>query len=67
MFYDVLNWDGLCFEDAEKTLEGLNDNQIDEVLLAIYNRYKEPLKKVINGLAFDEFLFNCIPWFEFSI
>ena len=45
MFYDVLNWVmDFAFEDAEKTLEGLNDNQIDEVLLAIYNRYKEPSK-----------------------
>lgn len=45
-FYNVLNWVmDFAFEDAEKALGQLNDNEIDEVLLAIYNRYKEPSKK----------------------
>ena len=45
-FFDVLNWVmDHAFDDAEKVLNHLDDNQIDEVLLAIYNNYKEPSKK----------------------
>jgi hypothetical protein len=45
-FYNVLNWVmDFAFENAEETLGELNDNEIDEVLLAVYNRYKEPSKK----------------------
>jgi hypothetical protein len=46
LFYDALNWIlDFAFDNAEKSLDGLSDNQIDEVLLAIYNQYKEPSKK----------------------
>lgn len=45
-FYDVLNWVmEFAFDNPEKSFENLNDNEIDEVLLAVYNRYKEPSKK----------------------
>jgi|TARA_R110001583_G_scaffold45091_1_gene142416 hypothetical protein len=45
-FYHVLNWImDFAFDDPEKSLGNLEDNQIDEVLLAIYNKYKEPSKK----------------------
>lgn len=45
-FFDVLSWVmDYAFDDAEKELNHLDDNQIDEVLLAIYNNYKEPSKK----------------------
>tara|TARA_R110002020_G_scaffold155722_1_gene336975 strand:- start:13432 stop:13692 length:261 start_codon:yes stop_codon:yes gene_type:complete len=45
-FYNVLNWVmDFAFEDAESALGKLGDNEIDEVLLAIYNDYKEPSKK----------------------
>jgi hypothetical protein len=42
-FYNVLEWiQDFAFDDAEKELGKLDDNAIDEVLMAIYNRYKEP-------------------------
>ena len=45
-FYHVLDWVmHFAFDDPEEALSGLDDNQIDEVLLAIYNSYKEPSKK----------------------
>jgi len=45
-FYEVLNWVmDFSFEDPEKTLGHLDDNQIDEVLIAVYNEYKSPSKK----------------------
>lgn len=45
-FYDALNWImDFAFDNAEESLSGLKDNEIDEVLLAIYNQYKEPSKK----------------------
>jgi hypothetical protein len=45
-FYNALEWIlDFAFENPEESLKGLDDNQIDEVLLAIYNKYKEPSKK----------------------
>ena len=45
-FYNVLNWVmEFAFDDPEKALDKLGDNEIDEVLLAVYNQYKEPSKK----------------------
>ena len=42
-FYNVLEWvQEYAFEDPEKELGKLDDNAIDEVLMAIYNRFKEP-------------------------
>ena len=45
-FYQVLDWVmDFSFDNPEEALNGLDDNQIDEVLLAIYNAYKKPSKK----------------------
>ena len=45
-FYHVLQWImEFSFKNAEETLAHLDDNQIDEVLIAIYNEYKSPSKK----------------------
>ena len=45
-FYTVLEWImDFAFEDAEKELSHLDDNQIDVVLMDIYNKYKVPSKK----------------------
>lgn len=45
-FFRVLDWIlDYSFSDAEKHLGSLDDNQIDEVLMSIYNQYKEPNKK----------------------
>tara|TARA_R100001163_G_C5057140_1_gene193643 strand:+ start:390 stop:650 length:261 start_codon:yes stop_codon:yes gene_type:complete len=45
-FYNVLNWImEFAFEKPEEKLGKFEDNQIDEILLAIYNQYKEPSKK----------------------
>jgi hypothetical protein len=45
-FFDVLNWVmNHAFDKPEELLDHLDDNQVDEVLLAIYNQYKEPSKK----------------------
>jgi len=45
-FYNVLEWVmEFAFGSPEKELKDLGDNEIDEVLLAIYNQYKEPSKK----------------------
>lgn len=45
-FYTVLEWVmEFAFKDAEKSLGHLDDNQIDIVLMDIYNQYKVPDKK----------------------
>tara|TARA_R100000808_G_scaffold11030_1_gene28768 strand:- start:489 stop:752 length:264 start_codon:yes stop_codon:yes gene_type:complete len=45
-FYIVLEWVmDFAFTDAEKALGHLDDNQVDEVLMEVYNSYKEPNKK----------------------
>ena len=45
-YYDVMEWImRFAFEDAEKALGHLDDNQIDTVLSEIYSRYKNPSKK----------------------
>jgi len=45
-FYSVLEWVmEFAFKDPEAQLAKLDDNQIDEVLMAVYNAYKEPDKK----------------------
>tara|TARA_R110000803_G_scaffold153330_2_gene218224 strand:- start:13735 stop:13998 length:264 start_codon:yes stop_codon:yes gene_type:complete len=45
-FFIVLDWIlNYSFTDPEKDLGKLDDNSIDEVLMAIYNAYKEPNKK----------------------
>ncbi len=45
-FLNVLDWIlNYSFTDPEKQLGKLDDNAIDEVLMAIYNAYKEPNKK----------------------
>ena len=46
-FYDVLEWImNFALSNPDKELSQLDDNQIDEVLIAIYNKYKKgPSKK----------------------
>ena len=45
-FYDVLEWIlNFAFDDPEKSLGKLDDNNIDSVLMSIYNAYKEPNAK----------------------
>ena len=45
-FYEVLEWVmDFAFKNPEDAFAKLDDNQIDEVLLAVYNEYKEPSKK----------------------
>lgn len=45
-FLNVLDWIlNYSFTDPEKQLGKLDDNAIDEVLMSIYNAYKEPNKK----------------------
>ena len=45
-FLNVLDWIlNYSFTDPETQLGKLDDNAIDEVLMAIYNAYKEPNKK----------------------
>lgn len=45
-YYDVMEWIMQhAFEDAEKALGHLDDNEIDTVLSDIYSRYKNPPKK----------------------
>jgi len=34
-----------AFDDPEKVLGKLADHEVDEVLIAVYNSYKEPPKK----------------------
>ena len=48
-FYEVLEWVmNHAFKDPEKELAKLDDNQIDEVLIAIYNGYKQGVAKKKN-------------------
>ena len=48
-FYNVLEWVmEHAFEDVEKALAHLDDNKIDEVLIAIYNSYKQGVAKKKN-------------------
>ena len=45
-FYNIMEWImDFAFDDPEKTFEDMDDNQIDEVLISVYNKYKEPSKK----------------------
>ena len=45
-FLDMMDWImDFAFDDPEKKLGKLSDNEVDEVLIAIYNSYKEPNKK----------------------
>ena len=45
-FFDVLDWVmNYGFTDPEAQLGKLDDNAIDEVLMQVYNSYKEPSKK----------------------
>jgi|TARA_R100000084_G_scaffold24562_1_gene8772 hypothetical protein len=45
-FYNVLEWVmNFAFENAEASLKNLDDNEIDIVLMDIYNQYKVPNKK----------------------
>ena len=45
-FYDVLEWvREYAFKDSDKELGHLNDNDIDEILADIYQKYKGPTKK----------------------
>ena len=45
-FIIVLDWVmQFAFDDPEAILGKLDDNQIDQVLIAIYNGYKAPSKK----------------------
>lgn len=45
-FFDVIDWVlNYAFTDPEKQLAKLDDNAIDEVLMQVYNQYKEPSKK----------------------
>ena len=45
-FFDVLDWVlNFAFSDPEKSLGKLDDNDIDAVLMSVYNAYKEPNPK----------------------
>ena len=45
-FFDVLDWVlNFGFSDPEKDLGKLDDNDIDAVLMSVYNAYKEPNPK----------------------
>ena len=45
-FFDVLDWIlNYSFTDPEKSLGKFDDNIIDEVLMIIYNAYKDVSKK----------------------
>ena len=45
-FMDMMDWImEFAFEDPEKELGKLADNEVDEVLIAINKAYKEPNKK----------------------
>ena len=45
-FFDVLDWIlNYAFTDPEKSLGKFNDNIIDEILMTIYNAYKEVNQK----------------------
>tara|TARA_R110002020_G_scaffold47165_1_gene134320 strand:+ start:2831 stop:3094 length:264 start_codon:yes stop_codon:yes gene_type:complete len=45
-FFDVLECvSEIAFTNAEESLSKYKDNEIDEILIAIYNAYREPSKK----------------------
>ena len=45
-FFDVLDWIlNYAFPNPEKELGTLDDNEIDAILMSIYNAYKEPNPK----------------------
>jgi len=45
-YYELLEWVmNKAFEDPEAVLKDFDDNQIDEILTAIYTEYKAPSKK----------------------
>jgi hypothetical protein len=45
-FYNILEWVmNFAFKNPEKEFSTLDDNQIDEVLMSVYNAYKKPSKK----------------------
>jgi len=45
-FYELLEFvRDMAFGDDEKVFEKLDDNQIDAVLLAAYNKYREGVSK----------------------
>lgn len=45
-FYELLEFvREMAFGDEEKVFEKLDDNQIDAVLLAAYNKYREGVSK----------------------
>ena len=45
-FFDVLDWIlNYAFTDPEKSLGKLDDNDIDTVLMSIYNAYKDVNQK----------------------
>ena len=45
-FFDVLECvSDIAFHKPEEALHKYQDNQIDEILIAIYNAYREPSKK----------------------
>lgn len=45
-FFHVLDWIlNFAFDDPEKSLGKFNDNDIDSILMSVYNAYKEPDQK----------------------
>ena len=45
-FFDILEWvSEYAFKDSEKELGHLDDNDIEEVLSDVYQKYKGPGKK----------------------
>tara|TARA_R110000744_G_scaffold217238_9_gene335995 strand:- start:3702 stop:3965 length:264 start_codon:yes stop_codon:yes gene_type:complete len=45
-FMDMMDWImEYAFKDPEKSLSKLTDGEVDEVLIAVYNAYKDPNKK----------------------
>ncbi len=45
-YFDVLDWVmNFAFEDPEKSLSKLDDNEVDEILATIYQEYKGISKK----------------------
>ncbi|HCV03310.1 MAG TPA: hypothetical protein DG048_11735 [Pseudoalteromonas sp.] len=45
-FYDLLEWVmNFAFDNPEEQFAKLDDNQIDEILIAAYNFYKEGVSK----------------------
>jgi|TARA_R100001480_G_scaffold33326_2_gene44944 hypothetical protein len=45
-YFDVLDWVmNFAFEDPEKSLSKLDDNEVDEILATVYQEYKGISKK----------------------